>query len=93
VWDISSGLADSGKMNSDLGGSSWCFFCSPGSNVPQWDKDYHNGYGNSGRNEYFAEAFSATIYNPTETSSGVSSWIDNQISIDLIEYLVPGARL
>ena len=94
VWDISSGLADSGKMNSDLGGSSWCYFCSPGSDVPQWNSSYHkhNGdaYGNSGRNEYFAEAFAATVYNPNDTPLGVSSWIEMQTSVDLIEYLVPG---
>ncbi len=77
-------------MNRSLGGSSGCFFCAPGDGVPQWAKGYHNGYGNSGRNEYFAEAFSATIYNPTKPPGGVSEWIRLQISTDLIEYLFPG---
>jgi hypothetical protein len=94
VWDINSGFSHSGQLNKDLGGSSWCYFCAPGNGVPQWKSSYHefNGdaYGNSGRNEYFAEAFSATVYSPTDTPSGVSEWIRIQVSIDVIEYIFPG---
>lgn len=60
------------------------------------DFRYHDGYGNSGTNEYFAEAFAATIYTPSDSRyvpSGASDWISWQISTDLINYLVPGARL
>jgi RHS repeat-associated protein len=95
VWDINSGFAASGQMNKDLGGSSSCYFCAPGDGVPRWAKDYHsfNGdaYGNSARNEYFAEAFSATIYNPTKTPFGVSDWINFQMLIDVSNYIAPGA--
>jgi len=94
VWDINSGLTNSGKMNRDLGGSSWCYFCAPGDGVPGWRSDYHrfNGdaYGNSGRNEYFGEAFSATIYNPAYTPAGVSEWIRFQMLMDVTRYLFPG---
>ncbi len=93
VWDINSSFALSGEMNKDLGGSSPCFFCTPGSAVPQWAKNYHSEYGNSKRSEYFAEAFSATIYNPTKTPTGVSTWVSFQISIDLLEYLNLGGKL
>jgi hypothetical protein len=96
VWDINSGFAASGKMNRDLDGSSWCYFCSPGNGVPQWAKDYHpfngNAYGNNARNEYFAEAFSASVYNPTSAPKGVSEWIGFQMLIDVSNYIAPGAR-
>jgi hypothetical protein len=96
VWDINSGFVASGEMNRDLGGSSWCFFCAPGDDVPQWDPRYHtkNGdaYGNSARNEYFAEAFSATVYPPGNVPppAGVSEWIRLQMLIDVTRYLFPG---
>lgn len=93
VWDIHSGLTYSGEMNRNLGGSSWCFFCAPG-DVPQWDQFYHqtNGdaYGNSRRNDYFAEAFSATIYNPSIVPTGASEWIQLQMLQDVLRYLFPG---
>lgn len=85
VWDINTGFAASYHMNMDLGGSGVCLFCAPGNNVPQWDPGYHrtpsgDAYGNSGRNEYFAEAFSATIYNRGDAPIGVAAWIDTLIS-------------
>ena len=94
VWDITSRFSHSGKLNKTLGGSSWCFFCDPGNDVPQWDPRYHpsNGdaYGNSSRNEYFAEAFSATVYNPGIVPAGASEWIRLQIIKDVMRYLFPG---
>ena len=94
VWDIHSGLTYSGEMNRNLGGSSWCFLCAPGDGVPQWNWRYHtlNGdaYGNSRRNDYFAEAFSATVYNPGIVPAGASEWIRFQILIDVTRYLFPG---
>jgi len=94
AWDINSGLTASGEMNSDLGGSSGCFFCAPGEGVPQWNPLYHtkNGdaYGNSARNEYFAEAFSAAVYSPGYVPAGVSEWIRLQMIQDVLKYLFPG---
>jgi RHS repeat-associated protein len=95
VWDINSGFTASGEMNRDLGGSSWCFFCAPGDGVPQWKPSYHttisgDAYGNTQRNEYFAEAFSATIYNPADAPAGVSQWVRSQMLIDVTRYLFPG---
>lgn len=85
IWDINTGFAASYHMNLDLGGSGVCLFCAPGNNVPQWDPGYHrtpsgDAYGNSGRNEYFAEAFSATIYNRVSVPNHVVAWIDSQIA-------------
>ena len=95
VWDINSGFTYSGEMNRNLGGSSWCFFCSPGNGVPQWKSDYHptksgDAYGNSARNEYFAEAFSAAVYSPGDVPAGVSEWIRLQMLQDVLRYLFPG---
>jgi hypothetical protein len=80
VWDINTAFAASYNMNRDLGGSGVCLFCAPGNNAPQWRPEYHGGYGNSGRNEYFAEAFAATIYHPGNAPSGVVTWIEEKIS-------------
>jgi RHS repeat-associated protein len=94
VWDINSGFTASGAMNKSLGGSSWCFFCAPGSGVPQWDPFYHpdNGdaYGNSSRNEYFAEALSAAVYNPDNVPTGALEWMRLQMIKDVLKYLFPG---
>ncbi len=90
VWDINSGFTYSGEMNRNLGGSSWCFFCAPGDGVPQWRPEYHGGYGNSGRNEYFAEAFAATVYSPGIVPAGASEWIRLQMVEDVLRYLFPG---
>jgi RHS repeat-associated protein len=90
VWDINSGFTYSGEMNRNLGGSSWCFFCAPGDGVPQWRPEYHGGYGNSGRNEYFAEAFAATVYSPGIVPAGASEWIRLQMLQDVLRYLFPG---
>jgi hypothetical protein len=86
VWDINTGFAASLNMNRDLGGKGVCLFCIPGTDVPQWRPDYHLdkntgiAYGNGGRNEYFAEAFSATIYNRVSAPNHVAAWIDSQIA-------------
>jgi len=92
VWDINSGLKYSGEMNRNLGGSScsWCFFSAPGDGVPQWRPEYHGGYGNSGRNEYFAEAFAATVYSPDIVPAGASEWIRLQMIHDVVRYIFPG---
>jgi RHS repeat-associated protein len=89
VWDINSNFGASYLMNLDLGGSGVCLFCNPGDGVPKWGLSYHpdgpDAYGNSGRNEYFAEAFAAAIYN-RGTRGVVSSavaWIDNNIPVPL----------
>jgi RHS repeat-associated protein len=84
VWDINSMFYASLQMNVDLGGVGVCLICKPGKNVPQWDASIHpdhgDAYGNSGRNEYFAEAFALTVYDRANTPNGVSGWIDEQIS-------------
>jgi len=85
VWDINTGFAASYDLNVGLGGAGVCLFCAPGPNVPKWNPAIHrdesnDAYGNSGRNEYFAEAFSQTIYNRAQTPSGVSSHIDGQMT-------------
>jgi hypothetical protein len=95
VWDINSGLTNSGKMNRDLGESSWCFFCAPGDRVPQWKSTYHttpsgDAYGNTKRNEYFAEAFSAAVYNPNDVPARGSAWLRLQMIQDIMKYLFPG---
>jgi len=94
VWDINSGFTNSGEMNRNLGGSSWCYFCDPGNDISQWDPLYHqhNGdaYGNSARNEYFAEAFSAVVYSPGNVPVGASEWMRLQMLQDVIRYLFPG---
>jgi hypothetical protein len=83
VWDIHTGLAASADLIGDLGGGSVWFFGKP-VNAPQWNPRVHNvgsdAYGNLQRNDYFAEAFSVTIYSPTLTPPGVSTWIDANIS-------------
>lgn len=97
VWDINSWFTHSGEMNRSLGGSSWCYICALGNGVPQWDTLYHtdasgDAYGNSGRNEYFAEAFSTTIYPPDDNilvPAGASEWMRLQILQETLRYLYP----
>ena len=95
VWDINSGFTYSGEMNRNLGGSSRCFLCAPGDGVPQWKSSYHttksgDAYGNTKRNEYFAEAFSAAVYNPGDVPAGATEWIRLQMLQDVLRYLFPG---
>ena len=80
IYDINSSFAASYLINLDLGGEGVDLFSPPGSQVPRWASDYHDGYGNSGRNEYFAEAFSATIYDRSNAPTGVAEWIDSKFS-------------
>ncbi len=83
VWDIHTILAASADLIQNIGGGEVCYLCKP-ENAPQWDPHIHNtgsgAYGNTGRNDYFAEAFSVTIYSPGDAPSGVSTWIDANIS-------------
>jgi hypothetical protein len=88
VWDINSNFGASYLMNIDLGGSGACLVCAPGNGVPKWGPSYHphegGAYGNSGRNEYFAEAFAAAIYNRGDRGVvGAAAWIDSNISVPL----------
>jgi hypothetical protein len=89
VWDINSNFGASYLMNLDLGGSGVCLFCAPGNGVPKWGLSYHpsagDSYGNSGRNEYFAEAFAAAIYNRITRGvvSNAVAWIDSNIPVPL----------
>lgn len=92
VWDINTGFAASYNMNRDLGGKGACLFCAPGKGVPKWELSYHpdkgDAYGNSGRNEYFAEAFAAAIYNRDDDGvvSNAVTWIDAKVSNPLNIY-------
>jgi hypothetical protein len=84
VWDINTGFAASYHLDLELGGRSW-LLGAPVDGVPRWPSYYHqipdgDSYGNTRRNEYFAEAFAATIYNPNDAPIGVTSLIDEQIS-------------
>jgi RHS repeat-associated protein len=40
------------------------------------------GYGNKNSREYLAEAFSWSVYDPTNAPSGVASWIDDRITYE-----------
>ncbi len=83
VWDINTGFAASADLIQNVGGGEVWYFGKP-EKAPQWNPRIHpnNGdaYGNSARNDYFAEAFSLTIYSPGDTPSGVSTWIDANIA-------------
>ena len=83
VWDIHTGFAASSELMYDLGGQGTSYLGKPES-MPQWNPRVHNvgadAYGNSRRNDYFAEAFSVTVYSPQLTPAGVSAWINAAVS-------------
>jgi hypothetical protein len=85
VWDLNRSMTTSFALNRAVGGwGGLCSLCDIGSGVPRWDKSVHysqgDAYGNSGINEYFAEAFSLTIYDRANTPNGVAPWIDTKIA-------------
>jgi len=81
VWDIRQWMQGGIKLHKDLGGSGFPWpLRKPETNVPVWERTVNRGKGNTGINEYFAEAFSWTIYNQTNTPSGVSALIDAMIT-------------
>jgi hypothetical protein len=80
VWDIRQGMQGSLQLHEAQGGSGFPWpFRKPDPNVLPWDLDVNGGYGNGGINDYFAEAFSWTIYNKANAPSRVPALIDAMI--------------